>query len=82
MTDALLRTFEEGVLTLTLNRPEMRNPVSDKAVLDALCKAVEEAASILKPFAQGIDVLGLFKGFGKVFSSKESSKKDSTRDQD
>lgn len=43
MTDALLRTFEEGVLTLTLNRPEMRNPVSDKAVLDALCKAVEEA---------------------------------------
>jgi hypothetical protein len=45
-------------------------------------KAVEEAASILKPFAQGIGVLGLFKGFGKVFSSKESSKKDSTRDQD
>lgn len=45
-------------------------------------KAVEEAASILKPFAQGIGVLGVFKGFGKVFGSREPSKSDPIRDED
>jgi hypothetical protein len=45
-------------------------------------KAVEEAASVLKPFAQGIGVLGMFKGVGKIFGSKESSKSDSINDQD
>jgi hypothetical protein len=45
-------------------------------------KAVEDAASILKPVAQGLGVLGLFKGFGKMFGSKESGKKDSISDQD
>ena len=45
-------------------------------------KAVEEAASVLKPVAQGLGVLGGFLGIGKIFGSKESSKSDSFSDQD
>lgn len=43
MSEMLLREFEGGILTLTLNRPEMRNPVSDRAMIDALCDAIAEA---------------------------------------
>ena len=45
-------------------------------------KAVEEAASVLKPLAQGIGVLGMFKGVGKMFGSKEPSKSAPVDDQD
>jgi len=45
-------------------------------------KAVEQAAAVLKPVAQGLGVLGLFKGFGKIFGSKESTREDSISDQD
>lgn len=44
MTDILLRSAdEEGIVTLTLNRPEQRNPVSDPEMIDALCDAIEAA---------------------------------------
>ncbi|KZC98816.1 crotonase/enoyl-CoA hydratase family protein [Oceanibaculum pacificum] len=40
MTDLVLSDRQDGILTLTLNRPELRNPISDadmvEAVLDAL----------------------------------------------
>jgi beta-lactamase regulating signal transducer with metallopeptidase domain len=45
-------------------------------------KAVEEAAAVLKPVAQGLGMLGLFRGVGKMFGSKESTKEDSISDQD
>ncbi|SDA50748.1 Enoyl-CoA hydratase/carnithine racemase [Pseudomonas sp. NFACC15-1] len=43
MTDILLREVDEGIVTLTLNRPEQRNPISESDMIDALCNALEEA---------------------------------------
>jgi enoyl-CoA hydratase/carnithine racemase len=43
MTDILLRSAVGGVVTLTLNRPEQRNPISDPEMIDALCDAIEAA---------------------------------------
>lgn len=44
MTDILLRSTDaDGIVTLTLNRPEQRNPVSDPEMIDALCDAIEAA---------------------------------------
>jgi enoyl-CoA hydratase/carnithine racemase len=40
----LLEAVDEGVLTLTLNRPEQRNAL-DGALRDALARALDEAAS-------------------------------------
>ncbi|MGE4430808.1 MAG: crotonase/enoyl-CoA hydratase family protein [Sphingobium sp.] len=41
--DILLQERDGGVLTITLNLPEQRNPVSDDAMVDALCAALEAA---------------------------------------
>lgn len=41
--DILLRERTGTVLTLTLNLPEKRNPVSDPQMVDALCAALAEA---------------------------------------
>jgi enoyl-CoA hydratase/carnithine racemase len=43
MSNALMSEFEDGILTLTLNLPEARNPVSNPVVIDALCAAIEKA---------------------------------------
>jgi enoyl-CoA hydratase/carnithine racemase len=43
MTEPLLQSRDGAVLTLTLNRPEKRNPISDMAMIDALCAAMEAA---------------------------------------
>lgn len=43
MTDMVLRAFEDGILTLTLNQPELRNPISDPATIEALIAAIEAA---------------------------------------
>jgi len=43
MTDILLRNIDNGIVTLTLNRPEQRNPISDTDMIDALCEAIEAA---------------------------------------
>ena len=43
MTDLVLRDFRDGIVTLTLNQPELRNPISDPAMIDALVTAVEAA---------------------------------------
>ena len=42
-TDLLLTEQDGGVLTVTLNLPEKRNPISDVAMVDALCGVFEEA---------------------------------------
>mgnify|MGYP000848104727 FL=1 len=44
MTDQLLETFADGILTLTLNRPEARNALTGD-MLDALDAAARRAAS-------------------------------------
>lgn len=43
MSSEVLSELDEGVLTLTLNLPQARNPVSNPAVIDALCAAIENA---------------------------------------
>jgi enoyl-CoA hydratase/carnithine racemase len=43
MTQAVLRTENNGIVTLTLNQPELRNPISDVNVVDALCAQIEAA---------------------------------------
>jgi enoyl-CoA hydratase/carnithine racemase len=43
MTDIVLRTMEDGVVTLKLNRPEMRNPISDDDMVEALAAALQSA---------------------------------------
>lgn len=54
---------EGAILTLTLNMPEKRNPVSDDAMVDALCAAVEAAD-------RDIDIHAvILTGAGSAFSS-------------
>ncbi|HML06727.1 MAG TPA: enoyl-CoA hydratase-related protein [Xanthobacteraceae bacterium] len=43
MTDVLIETLEDGLLTLTLNRPERRNAL-DSAILESLVDATRRAA--------------------------------------
>lgn len=43
MTTLILREFADGVLTLTLNLPEKRNPISDLGMIDALEATLREA---------------------------------------
>ena len=43
MSDLLLREEAGGVLTLTLNQPELRNPISDLPTIEALVAAIKAA---------------------------------------
>jgi enoyl-CoA hydratase/carnithine racemase len=43
MSEPVLKALEGGVLTLTLNQPDLRNPISDGPTIDGLCAAIEEA---------------------------------------
>ncbi|MBB4641444.1 hypothetical protein [Rhizorhapis suberifaciens] len=45
MTGALRRSEVDGILTLTLNKPELRNPISDKDVLAAVVQAICHATA-------------------------------------
>lgn len=63
MTDILLQERDGHILTLTLNMPEKRNPISDLSVVDALCSALEAADA-------DIDVRCIIlTGAGSAFSS-------------
>jgi len=44
MSDVLIETLEDGLLTLTLNRPERRNALNPE-ILDAVVEAAQRAAS-------------------------------------
>jgi enoyl-CoA hydratase/carnithine racemase len=43
MSEILLQSLDDAVLTLTLNKPDKRNPISDIDMIDALCAALEAA---------------------------------------
>jgi hypothetical protein len=38
-------------------------------------KAVEDAASVLKPMATGLGLIGAFQGFGRLFGTKKPAQK-------
>lgn len=63
MTDLVLREASEGIVTLTLNQPELRNPISDPAMIDALVGAV--GAADADPQTRVI----ILTGSGSAFSS-------------
>ncbi|MEJ7936017.1 crotonase/enoyl-CoA hydratase family protein [Sphingobium sp. AN558] len=59
----LLRSEVDGVVTLTLNRPDLRNPISDPAVMTAVIKAIELADADIETRAV------IITGAGSAFSS-------------
>lgn len=63
MSDLLLRAEEGGVLTLTLNQPELRNPISDPPTIEALVAAIEAADRDI-----GVRVV-ILTGAGSAFST-------------
>lgn len=63
MSDALLRSEVDGILTLTLNKPELRNPISDKDVLAAVVRAIQNADADI-----AVRVV-IITGTGSAFSS-------------
>lgn len=63
MSDVVLSELSDGILTLTLNQPESRNPISSTAVIDALCSAIEQADRDI-----GCRVV-ILTGAGSAFSS-------------
>ncbi|WP_313442116.1 crotonase/enoyl-CoA hydratase family protein [Novosphingobium sp.] len=64
MDDAVLYEIDgDGIVTLTLNRPGMRNPISDPAVIDALLDALARLEE--DPAAR----VAILTGAGKGFSS-------------
>ena len=63
MADPVLWEQDEGVVTLTLNQPERRNPISEAETVDALVGAVER-------LSQDRSVrVGILTGAGSAFSS-------------
>lgn len=63
MTDLVQRETAQGIVTLTLNQPELRNPISDPAMIDALAGAVQAADT--DPETRVI----ILTGAGSAFSS-------------
>lgn len=64
MTDAVLYECDDsGIVTLTLNRPEMRNPISDMEMVEALLGALDRLEA--DPQAR----VAILTGAGKGFSS-------------
>lgn len=63
MTDLVLSNTGEGIVTLTLNQPELRNPISDPSMIDALVAAVSAADADI---ATRVIILT---GSGSAFSS-------------
>jgi enoyl-CoA hydratase/carnithine racemase len=43
LTGIVLRSIEDGIVTLRLNRPETRNPISDNDMIEALAEALQFA---------------------------------------
>src|SRR5262245_40880583 len=74
MTDQLIETFEDGIATLTMNRPEARNALTgemQKALLEAATRlAVDPQVRLVvvtgagRAFCAGGDVKGFVAGHG------------------
>lgn len=69
MTDAVLEENADGIVTLTLNRPEQRNPISDDDVLEALI------ATLARLDADNATRAIIITGAGSAFSSGGNLKK-------
>lgn len=70
MSDPVLyETSGEGVVTLTLNRPEMRNPISDPEMVEALVAALDRLDG--DPAARVAILTGAGKGFSSGGNVKE-----------
>ncbi|WCT73483.1 crotonase/enoyl-CoA hydratase family protein [Sphingomonas naphthae] len=69
MTDILLQERDGAVLTLTLNMPERRNPITDPPMIDALCDALQAADADI-----GVRAV-ILTGAGGAFSSGGDVKK-------
>ncbi len=63
MTNSVLFEQDGGVVTLTLNQPEQRNPISEAGMVDALVDAVERLSA--SPSVR----VAIMTGAGKAFSS-------------
>src|ERR1700722_3509749 len=63
MSDAVLFERQDGVVTLTLNRPEKRNPISEREVVDALVDALQNLQ------ADASARVVILTGAGSAFSS-------------
>lgn len=63
MGNSLLVERDDAILTVTLNMPERRNPVSDEAVVEALVAAMRDADADI-----GVRVV-ILTGAGSAFSS-------------
>lgn len=63
MTDHVLREENGGIVTLTLNQPALRNPISDPVMIDALVAAIEAADHDI-----GVRAV-ILTGAGKAFST-------------
>ena len=59
----LYEADDEGIVTLTLNRPDLRNPISDTEMIEALLSALERLES------DGSARVAILTGAGKGFSS-------------
>lgn len=65
----VLEEFDTGVLTITLNRPEARNPISERDMIDALTGALARADADI-----GVRAV-ILTGAGSAFSSGGDVKK-------
>lgn len=64
MSDLVLYAIDDdGIVTLTLNRPELRNPISDQAMVEALLAALERLET------DDAARVAILTGAGKGFSS-------------
>jgi enoyl-CoA hydratase/carnithine racemase len=85
-TDPVLRSEHNGIVTLTLNLPVQRNPISDRTVVDALCALIEaaDAAPSVRcviltgagsAFSTGGDIRAMRAGGGLVDSSPVNTRR-------
>jgi len=63
MTDVILREITDGIVTLTLNKPELRNPISDDDILNTLLSELTAADAELSTRVV------IVTGAGSAFSS-------------
>ena len=63
MTDKVLYQQDDGIVTLTLNDPAMRNPISERGAVDAIVDALRRLNA--DPSAR----VGILTGAGSAFSS-------------
>jgi enoyl-CoA hydratase/carnithine racemase len=63
MSDSVLYQQDGAIVTLTLNRPERRNPISEREVVDAIVSAVDRMNQ------DGSVRAAILTGAGSAFSS-------------